>query len=151
MPFEGEDDDQKIKCMKCGKVIAKHNGIFGAEIKCLRCGTLNCIFEHMVEQVIITNREGIIVFINKAVETATGYTAYEAIGKKPSELWGNCMSTEFYEDLWIKMLEKKDFGTVRITNRKKTGEFYNVELSVSPISHTNGEIIFFVGIEVVVK
>lgn len=149
--MEEEEDDQKIKCMQCSKVIAKHNGVFGAEIKCLRCGALNCIFEQMSEQVMIISREGIVVFINKAVEVATGYTAYEAVGKKPSELWANCISAEFYEDLWIKMLEKKELGTIKIANRKKTGEIYNVELSLSPISDTNEEIIFFVGIKIVVK
>lgn len=131
-------------------MLAKPHGILGAEIKCLRCGTLNQIFEKMIEQVIITDKEGRILFINKAAELATGYSVYEAIGKKPSELWGGHMSREFYADMWTKMLEKKESVKLGITNKKKSGEFYDIELLISPVSDTNGDILFFIGIEVVV-
>ncbi len=140
-----------IRCIKCGKMLAKNNGVTGAEIKCLRCGTLNRILEGMIEQVIITDKRGIILFVNKAVEIATGYSAHEAIGKKPSELWGGHMPREFYVDMWKNMLEKKESIKLKMTNKKKSGEFYDIELLVSPISDTTGEIIFFVGIEVMVR
>ncbi len=139
-----------IRCFKCGKMLAKNNGVAGAEIKCLRCGTLNRILENMIEQVIITSREGLILFINKAVEIATGYTIHEAIGKKPSELWGGNMSQEFYADMWEKMLEKKESMKLKMTNKNKSGELYEIELLVSPILDTNNEILFFAGIEIVV-
>ncbi len=140
-----------IHCMNCGKTIAKSNGVIGAEIKCPRCGTLNRILEGMIEQVIITSKDGRILFVNKAVELATGYSAHETIGKKPSELWGGHMPREFYVDMWKRMLEKKESIKLKMTNKKKSGEFYDIELLISPISDTTGEIIFFVGIEVVVK
>jgi PAS domain S-box-containing protein len=136
--------------MKCGKLLAKDNGTHGAEIKCLRCGTLNRVLEGMIEQVIITNREGRILFINRAVEVVTGYSAHEVIGKKPSELWGGHMSKQFYAEMWDDMLKKKESAKLKLTNKKKTGESYDVELLVSPVSDTNGEIIFFVGIEIVI-
>ncbi len=138
-----------IRCVKCGKMLAKNHGVIGAEIKCLRCGTLNRIFEQMIEQVIITDKNGIILFINKAVEMATGYSAHEAIGKKPSELWGGHMPKEFYADMWKTMLEKKEPIKLKMTNKKKSGELYDVELLVSPIVDTTGDIIFFAGIEIV--
>jgi PAS domain S-box-containing protein len=146
--FLGES--KKIRCLKCGKLLAKNKGAIGAEIKCVRCGTLNRILEGMIEQVIITDKRGIILFVNKAVEIATGYSADESIGKKPSELWGGCMPREFYADMWKKMLEKKESIKLKMTNKKKSGEPYDIELLVSPISDTTGEVIFFVGIEVVV-
>jgi len=141
---------KEVRCNKCGKLLAKHGSIFGAEIKCLRCGALNRIFENMIEQVIITNNQGIILFINKAMEIATGYSLHEAIGRKPSELWGGQMSEEFYTDMWKKMLEKKESVKLKMTNKNKSGNLYEVELLVSPISDTTGDIVFFVGIEVVI-
>ena len=146
-----ENIDPNIHCMKCGKTLAKNHGIIGAEIKCPRCGTLNRILEGMIEQVIITSKDGRILFVNKAVEMATGYSAHEAIGKKPSELWGGHMPREFYADMWKRMLEKKESIKLKMTNKKKSGEMYDIELLVSPISDTTGEIIFFVGIEVVIQ
>lgn len=41
--------NKEIRCLKCGKMLAKPHGILGAEIKCLRCGTLNQVFEKMIE------------------------------------------------------------------------------------------------------
>lgn len=142
--------NKEIRCIKCGKMLAKPHGILGAEIKCLRCGTLNRILDGMIEQVIITNKDGIILFANKAVEMVTGYSAYEAIGKKPSELWGGHMQKEFYADMWKRMLGKKESIKLKMTNKKKSGELYDIELLVSPVTDTNGEILFFVGIEVVI-
>lgn len=146
-----QDISNAIRCLKCGKMLAKNQGVVGAEIKCLRCGTLNRILEGMIEQVIITNREGKILFINKAVEMATGYYAHEAIGKKASELWGGHMPKEFYDDMWKKILEKKESVKLKMTNQMKSGEFYDIELLVSPILDTNGEILFFAGVELVVE
>lgn len=139
-----------IRCLKCGKMLAKNRGILGAEIKCLRCGTLNRILENMIEQVIITNKEGKILFVNKAVEVATGYLSHEVIGKRPSELWGGHMSRGFYADMWKSILKKRGSVKLNMINKNKSGELYNVELLVSPIMDTSGDILFFVGVEIVV-
>ncbi len=141
---------EEIRCFSCGKMLAKPIDFFGMEIKCLRCGNLNRIFEKMVEQVVITDKNGFILFINKAAEETTGYNAHEAIGKKPSDLWGGHMSKNFYVDMWNKVKNKKESVRFKIINKKKNGDNYNVELLVSPIFDTNGDILFFVGIEIVV-
>lgn len=136
--------------MKCGKMLAKPTSLLGAEIKCLRCGTLNQVLERMIEQVIITDNKGVILFVNKAVEAVTGYTSKEAIGKKPSQLWGGHMSDKFYTNMWQKMLKNKKSTKLKITNKKKSGELYDIELLVSPILDMSGEVLFFVGIEVAI-
>jgi len=141
---------KSIRCMKCGKMLAKNTSIFGIEVKCLRCGTLNLVLEKMIEQVIITNCEGVILFINKAVEIATGFSLHEVIGKKPSDLWGGHMSKKFYVDMWDKILKKKESVKIKITNKDKFKKAYDVELLISPIFDTSGKIIFFVGIETMV-
>ncbi len=141
---------REIRCNKCGKMLAKKNGPIDVEIKCLRCGNLNRVFESMIEQVVITNLEGRILFINSAVEKVTGYSMHEAVGKKPSELWGGHMPKDFYVDMWAEMLEKKGPIKLKITNKNKAGELYDVELLVSPILDTTGEILFFIGIEIAV-
>ena len=146
---KGSGSRHEFRCMKCGKMLAKSKDISGLEIKCLRCGSLNRVLEKMIEQVIITDRNGVIIFINKAVETVTGFNSNEVIGKKPSELWGGNMPKEFYVDMWGKMLDGKKSIKLKMTNKKKSGELYDVELLVSPIVDTKGDIIFFVGIEVV--
>lgn len=141
--------EQKFRCEKCGKMLAKLTDPLTVEIKCLRCGTLNRVLEKAIEQVIITDSNGLILFINKAVETATGYSIDEAVGKKPSDLWGGNMPTDFYVDMWSKMLGDKKPVKLHMKNKKKTGEAYEVDLLVSPILDTDGKIMFFVGIEII--
>lgn len=98
------------------------------------------------DHVIITDPTGIIVYANRAAERMTGYSKEEMVGRTPS-VWGKQMGRDFYERFWrtIKM-EKKPF-VGQITNKKKSGELYDVELSVSPIMDDKGEIVYFVGIE----
>jgi len=146
---KGSESTHEFRCMKCGKMLAKSKDISGLEIKCLRCGSLNRVLEKMIEQVIITDRNGVILFINKAVEMATGYSMEESVGKRPSQLWGGNMSKEFYVDMWGNMIRDKKSTKIKMTNKKKTGELYDVELLISPIADTNENIIFFVGIEVI--
>jgi two-component system sensor histidine kinase/response regulator len=104
----------------------------------------------MIEQVIITDKEGRILFVNKAVEETTGYSLHEVVGKKPSEVWGGHMPKEFYKEMWDTILKKKNSAKMKITNKKKTGEMYDIWLLVSPIFDTKGETIFYVGIEIVI-
>lgn len=98
---------REIRCKKCNKLVAKMVKPHCYELKCSRCGTLNFVFGEMLEQVIITDSEGRIVYMNKAVEDATGFSIIESIGKKPSQLWGGEMDLEFYQNMWKVMLEDK--------------------------------------------
>jgi len=89
--------NNQVRCLKCDKLLANRVVREHFEIKCPRCGTLNKIIEQMIEQMIVTDPEGKILYINSAVEKASGYSAHEAIGKRPSELWGAQMPKEFYK------------------------------------------------------
>lgn len=118
----------------------------GIEIKCLRCGSFNSFLERSVDQIIITDPNGVILFANKAVVVGTLYSIKEIVGKTPA-LWGGNMSKEFYQNLWqtIKNEKKTFLGVVR--NVKKNGESYLANLRISPVTNISGEIQFFVGIE----
>src|SRR3989344_1499543 len=140
------DDISEVRCVRCRKLLAKVRANNKYEIKFRKCGTLNIIFEQMKEQIIITDPKGIILYVNAAVENITGYSIEEIIGKKPS-LWGKQMSEKFYRELWEKIKIKKRATTVRIINKKKTGEQYAAHLRISPILDTSKNVRFFVGIE----
>lgn len=140
-----------VRCAKCDKLIAKNLLEGHLEIKCPRCGTLNVIFEKMPEQVIITDSLGVILYINKAAEKATGYSLAEAIGKKPSDLWGGHMPKTFYEEMWKILKKSKRQYQEIFTNRRKTGELYEARFCISPIVDINKKVIFYVAIEETMK
>ncbi len=146
-PLEENHQPGDFRCFGCGKLLAK-SGLDGAgfEIKCHRCGLFNSILQEMREQVIVTDPEGVILFVNQTVTEITGYTIDEVVGATPA-LWGKQMSPEFYAALWREIKTKKRSAAVEVINRKKDGELYHAQLRISPVLDVAGEIRFFVGIE----
>lgn len=139
-----------ISCTSCGKVLAKktiEKGIF--EIKCKRCGTINTLLKESRDQVIITDKDGVILFANNVTQEVTGFSLEEMIGKKPS-LWGGLMPKLFFESLWREIKEKKKSVIVRIENKKKDGTHYWAHLRISPVFEVHGDIKYFIGIETVI-
>ena len=102
--------------------------------------------EGVSDHVIITDSEGVIIYANKAAARITGYSVKEMIGQRPS-LWGKQMSESFYRKMWktVKTDRKPFYG--QLTNKRKNGELYEVDLRISPISDTKGSLVYFVGIE----
>lgn len=106
-------------------------------------------FAHVVEQsadtVMITNPEGIIEYVNPAFEQLTGYSREEAIGRKPSILRSGKHDQRFYGQLWRTILSGGVFRAV-FTNRKKHGELFHEEETITPITDAQGDITHFVSI-----
>lgn len=94
----------------------------------------------------ITDSDGTILYVNKSIESVTGFNLEEVIGKNPS-LWGKQMSVEFYEKMWDAIKIKKMVFACEVTNKKKNGDLYVSELSIAPLVGEDGEVDFFVGIE----
>lgn len=99
------------------------------------------------DHVVITDKEGVILYGNNAVEQITGYTLAEAIGKKSGTLWSMPMPKEYYEKMWNTIkVEKKTFDS-DIKNKRKNGEVYDAKITISPILNDKQEVEFFIGIE----
>lgn len=98
------------------------------------------------DHIIITDPDAKILYANKGVSKITGYSKEELIGSTPA-LWGGQMPKAFYENMWRTIkVEKKSF-VGELTNKRKDGQLYEAEFSVSPILNDAGEIIYFVGVE----
>ncbi len=98
------------------------------------------------DQVVITNIDGTIIYVNKAAMKITGYTEAELIGKKPS-LWGGNMPKEYYQRMWRTIRDEKMPFEDEVTNKRKNGESYEAEMHISPILDEQKKLLFFVGIE----
>lgn len=98
------------------------------------------------DHVVITDKEGVILYANRAAEETTGYTRKEIIGSKPS-LWGKQMPPEFYREMWHTIKEQKKSFYGEITNRRKDGRLYIAEAHVSPLFDDQGDLYGFVGVE----
>ncbi|MDH5181866.1 MAG: EAL domain-containing protein [Gammaproteobacteria bacterium] len=99
--------------------------------------------EQTDDAVVITNPEGYIEYVNPAFERMTGYSKKEAIGEKMSILRSGQHDHIFYKTLWTTILSGYPFSEVFI-NRKKTGELYYEEKTITPLKSDFGDIINFV-------
>jgi len=103
--------------------------------------------ENASDHIIITNTDGNILYANKAAEIITGYSKKEMLGRKSGDLWGGKMDKAFYQKMWKTIKEEKKVFVGELTNKRKGGEKYEVQLRISPVLDEKGNEIFFVGIE----
>jgi two-component system, cell cycle sensor histidine kinase and response regulator CckA len=99
--------------------------------------------EQSADTVIITNRQGIIEYVNPAFETLTGYSRNEARGKTPRILKSGEQSPESYQDMWRTILAGDVYRGIMV-NRKKNGDLYYIEESICPVRDTDGQITHFI-------
>lgn len=104
---------------------------------------LECVFD----QIVITDIEGIILFVNGAVEETTGYSKSELLGSKAGKHWGGNMGGNFYEHLWTTIKGEKKQFTGKLTNKRKNGEMYDAEVRITPVLTHDNQIQYFVGVE----
>lgn len=102
--------------------------------------------ENLDEMMMITDRNGVIEYVNPAFEKITGYSLEEIKGKKPSVLKSGHHPQEFYQELWDTILSGSSWQGI-IVNRKKDGTLYTEEMIISPIKDEKGEISAFVAIK----
>jgi PAS domain S-box-containing protein len=101
--------------------------------------------DQTADGIVITDQHGTIEYVNPAFEVITGYQRQEVVGKSPGILKSNLHDTEFYNQLWSQILHGEDFrGT--LVDRKKSGELYWAEQTISPIKDSAGVISHFVSV-----
>lgn len=104
---------------------------------------LSSAVESGADNVIITDPNGVIEYVNPAFEALTGYTMLEVVGRKPSLLKSGQHDEPFYQRLWTTVLAGETFHGV-VVNRKKNGELYFDEKNITPLKDTQGRITHFV-------
>lgn len=103
---------------------------------------LSSAVEQTDDSVIITDRAGIIEYVNSGFEKLTGYTRAEVLGRTPRLLKSERHSSGYYADLWRVILSGQVFRAV-IVNRKKNRELYYEEKTITPILDKHGQIAHF--------
>ncbi len=96
--------------------------------------------------IVITDREGVISWVNPAFSQITGYTLEEVAGKKPSFLKSGHMDHAFYAQLWSTILAGNTWSG-EVVNRRKDGAIYTEEQTIAPVRDASGQITHFIGIK----
>jgi diguanylate cyclase (GGDEF)-like protein/PAS domain S-box-containing protein len=89
------------------------------------------------EAITITDVNGIIIRVNKAFSEITGYEASEVIGKNHKILKSMKHSRKFYKKMWHQ-LHTVGMWRGEIYNKRKNGEIYPEQLSITAIKNDKG-------------
>jgi len=113
------------------------------ELLALQAAALNAA----ANAILITDVQGIILWVNPAFTRLTGYAPEEALGRTPRLLRSGKHDRAFYQNLWQTILA----GAVwqgELYNRRKDGGLYMEEMTVTPVRRElSGEIGWFVAIK----
>lgn len=96
--------------------------------------------------VIITDTEGNIEYVNPKFCELTGYSCEEVLGQNPRILKSGDKSPEEYKDLWDTITSGREWRG-EFHNKKKNGELFWEQASVSPIKNEAGEITHFLAVK----
>ena len=106
-------------------------------------GKLSSAIQQTADAVMITDRDGRIEYVNQAFTQMTGYARVEVIGRKPDLLKSELQDKEFHRRLWDTILAGGTFSDIFI-NRRKGGELYYEEKTISPLKDAGGRITHFI-------
>lgn len=99
-----------------------------------------------VDAVVITDNNGEILWVNSAFEQLTKYSMHEAIGKDTSLLKSGRQSEQFYQSMWNTLTSAKVWQG-QLWNKKKCGEQYLEEQTITPVVNAKNEITHFIAIK----
>lgn len=103
------------------------------------------VAKYTADGVFITDRRGIIQYVNPAFEKITEFSKKEAIGQTPRIIKSGHHDKSFYRKLWDTIISGGTFRKTMV-NKKKNGEIFYVDHTITPVKDKSGTITHFVGI-----
>jgi PAS domain S-box-containing protein len=107
---------------------------------------LSIAIEQAAEDIVITDPEGVIQYVNPAFEKIMGYSRGEAIGQNPRILKSGVHESAFYEDLW-NTIKGGNIWSGRITNRRKDGKLIQEDATISPLLTSGNKLTGYVALK----
>ncbi len=95
------------------------------------------------ETIMITEPDGVILYVNPAFENTTGWPIAEVIGRRAEILKIGKHNKTFYEEMWSTM-RRGEVWRGRFTNQKRDGTLYEETATISPIKDESDRITNYV-------
>ncbi len=104
---------------------------------------LSSTVEQTADGVMITNPNGVIQYVNPAFESMTGYSKDELLDHTPKVVKSGEHKKRKYEELWSTIMAGEAYRGTFI-NRKKNGELFHVDQTITPLFDQGGVVTSFV-------
>ncbi|MGF1628993.1 MAG: PAS domain S-box protein [Kiloniellaceae bacterium] len=102
--------------------------------------------DHSANLIVMTDRKGVIEYVNSSLLHRMGYSAKEVIGNRPSLWKSGRTSAAAYAQLWRTILAGEDWHG-EFENRCKNGSLISVSTTIAPIKDESGKITHFISIQ----
>ncbi len=108
---------------------------------------LSTAVEQSPVSIVITTLKPEIVYVNSTFTQVTGYEPGEVLGKNPNLLQSGLTPKERYVELWDTITSGKTWHGEFI-NRRKNGEIFYEESTITPITDELGKISFYLSVKI---
>lgn len=102
--------------------------------------------ESAANAIVISDRNGRIIWTNHAFSQLVGYSREEVVGRETRMLKSGQHDATFYADLWRTVLAGKVWHG-EMVNRRKDGSLYTEESTITPVVDERGEITHFIAVK----
>ncbi|HSG23255.1 MAG TPA: EAL domain-containing protein, partial [Azonexus sp.] len=103
------------------------------------------VFDNAHEGIMITDPRGRIIEVNDTFSELTGYSRQESVGQTTDLLKSGHHTADFYLEMW-QTIQQAGFWRGEVWNRKKSGEIFVEQLTISTVRDRLGAVSHFVGI-----
>jgi PAS domain S-box-containing protein len=107
---------------------------------------ISVAIEQSPVSIIITDKSGVIEYVNPKFLSITGYTLEEVLGKNPRILKTGHTTPEEYKNLW-QTISKGNVWQGELLNKKKDGTLFWESASISPVRNQSGQIVNFIAVK----
>ncbi len=107
---------------------------------------INAAAQAVSNGIMITDRGGVILWVNPSFSRITGYQPHEIVGQTPRILRSDRQPPSFYQELWQTILAGRIWRG-EIHNRNKSGEVYVEDQTIIPVPGADGEVAYFIGVK----
>jgi PAS domain S-box-containing protein len=93
----------------------------------------------------ITDKQGIINYVNEPFVKISKYSKYELIGNKHNVINSGYHTREFWQEMW-KTISAGQLWRKEVKNKAKDGSYYWVDTLIMPIKNISGQVLEYISI-----
>ena len=108
---------------------------------------VEAIFSSVGDGVIVTDLDGAIIRVNAAFEKQSGFSSAEIIGSELNSFLALDGKVDLFSDIKA-TLENGGIWSTALSQRRKTGKSFDVQLTVAPVRDQNGRVVSYVGSQI---
>ncbi|SDZ83493.1 PAS domain-containing protein [Pedobacter hartonius] len=119
----------------------------GAEAEKLELKRTGEILSKINNPVIISNAEGIVIWVNPAFSAVTGYLENEVLGEDHLKMLYNSKTNKVIAQQLLRAVSRKESFSADLVNYDKTNKEYWVTLNIYPIFDAQGKFECYISVQ----